>query len=142
VYLPGDDPVVDVVHPVAAGPVTIVSLAVVPLLRRVLLMIIVFSAGVMRIILSPAVVLSILRASSMVVPFMAEGAAVMVTLAAGASGTVGDILLRRAVVVMINRWPLNTHGMVMPSRHPMTRDPDMSGVLRTVVAFDPDIISA
>jgi hypothetical protein len=139
-----NDPVVDIVHPVVVGGVTLVPLWVILALGRIMLMIGVSLTFVFVITMSLVAVPGLLVILLTIVAFAPGVVVTIVTLfpavARGLSWCMAVAFLRSvAVESMIHRRPLDTHGMVVPRRRPITRHPDMSGVRGAIVAFYPDI---
>jgi hypothetical protein len=135
------DFVVNIIHPVAAGSVAIVPLAIILALRLILLVIVISLPSIVVSIMSPAFVLPVLWLLLTIVAFLMTGdiviiAALPVILAVRPPWRV---LLRVAAVLVINRWPLDIHDMVMFYRHPMTRYPDITWVRIDIVALNPVI---
>jgi hypothetical protein len=145
VNLSFDDLVVDIVHPVVVGSVTIVPLWAILALGRIMLIIGVSLAAVVVITMSLVVVPGLLVILLTIVTFAPGIIVTIVTLspvvARGLSWCLAVAFLRRvAVKSMIHRRPLDTYGMVVLHRRPITRHPDMIGVPNNIVAFYPDIV--
>jgi len=140
VNLSSDDLVVDIIHPIAAGSVAIVPLARILALRLILLVIVISLPGIVVSIMSPAVVLPVLWILLTIVAFMTGAIVIIAALPVIlAVGPPWRVLLRVAAVLVINRWPLDIHDMVMVYRHPMTRYPDITWVRIDIVALNPVI---
>lgn len=140
-----NDPVVDIVHPVVVGPVTLVPLWVILALGRILLIIRVSLTFVVVFTVSLVFVPGLLVILLTIVAFAPGVVVTIVTLfpvvAGGLSWCMAVASLRSVAVESMIHWQtLDAHGMVMPRRHPITRHPDMIGVQGAIVAFYPDLI--
>jgi hypothetical protein len=137
--------VVDIVHPVVVGSVTIVPLGFILALGRILLIIGVSLITVVVITMSLVVVPGLIVVLLTIVAFAPGVVVTILTLfpgaARGLSWCLAVAFLRSvAVESMIHRRPLDTYGMVVLHRRPITRHPDMIGVRGAIVAFYPDIV--